>query len=84
MEAEACSMVTAAQTGLTPSLRLTLQMGKLRLKEAMCRRWKHQGLGMWQGLSELLVVVSSDTTVLGGVLAQRGSRQLVGGLSSLP
>lgn len=38
---------------------------------------------MWQGLSELLLVIFSDTTVLGGVLGQRRSRQLVGELGSM-
>ena len=40
MEAEACSLITAARAGLTPSIMFTLQMGKPRLKEAMCQGWK--------------------------------------------
>lgn len=74
MEAEACPLVTAAQAGLTPSFMLTLQTGKLRLKEAMCQRCSVSSF--W---SFSLIPLS-----WGGVLGQRGSRQLVGELGSMP
>lgn len=58
-------------------------MGILRFNEAMCQGWRLQGLGIWQGLSELLWIISSDAIPLERGPLQMGYRHLVRGLHSM-
>ena len=69
MEAEACSLNLACKPWLQAKPHSIIHVhfidGKTEAQRGHEPGWKLWGLGMWQVLSELLWVISSDITPLG-------------------